>query len=136
MLFGRHHEHAGFDLSFDRKRNVNGHLVTVEVGVERRANERMELNRFSFDQHRLESLNPQAVEGRRAVEQHRMPLDDFFEDVPNFLALASRSSSWRTGWCDIAVLQRACCTMKGLKSSSAISFGKTALMKLAVQDRR
>src|SRR4051794_39362507 len=29
-VVGRHHQYASFDLSFDGKRNVNGHLVTVE----------------------------------------------------------------------------------------------------------
>ena len=59
------------------------HLVAVEVGVERRANQRMDLDCFAFHQHRLESLNAQTVKGRSAVQHHRMIFDDLFQDVPN-----------------------------------------------------
>ena len=86
-VVGRHHEHARLDLRFDRQRHVHGHLVTVEVGVERDADERMQLNGLAFDQHRLERLDAEAMQRRRAVEQHRMLADDLVEDVPNFLAL-------------------------------------------------
>ena len=63
---------------------MHGHLVTVEVGVERRADERMQLDGLAFDEHRLERLDAQAMQRRRAVQQHRMFADDFFEDVPDF----------------------------------------------------
>src|SRR5581483_5399189 len=45
--------------------------------------QRMQLDRLAFDQHRLERLNTEAVQRRRAVEQYRMLPDDFFEDVPH-----------------------------------------------------
>ena len=48
---------ARFELRFDRQRHMHRHLVAVEVGVERRANERMQLNGLALDQHRLECLN-------------------------------------------------------------------------------
>ena len=96
MLFVDIIEHASFDLCLDRKRNVHGHLVTVEVGVESRANQRMKLNGFAFDQHRLESLDPEAVQGRSAVQEHRMFLNHFFEDIPDFLGASSRPSSLRS----------------------------------------
>src|ERR1022692_4956799 len=79
----RQHEHAGFDLRFRRQRNVNRHLVAVEVGVERRADQRVNLDGLAFHQHRLKSLNAQAVQRRSAVQQHRVVLDDFFQDVPH-----------------------------------------------------
>jgi hypothetical protein len=44
------------------------HLVAVEVGVERGANQRVYPYRRTFHQDRLKSLNPQAVQGRRSVE--------------------------------------------------------------------
>src|SRR5690349_12090957 len=43
---------------------------------------------FTFDQLRLESLDRQTVEGRRAVQQYRMSAGDFIENVPNFRRLA------------------------------------------------
>ena len=82
-VVGRHHQHARFDLGFDRERNVDRHLIAVEVGVERRADERMELDRLALDQHRLEGLHAEPVERRRAVQQDRMLLDDLGEDVPH-----------------------------------------------------
>jgi hypothetical protein len=43
----------------------------------------MQLDRLALDQHRLEGLDAEAVQGRRAVEHHRVLADDLFEDVPN-----------------------------------------------------
>ncbi len=53
----RKHEDCALELSFVAERYVHGHLVTVEVGVERRTNERMDLERAAFNQSRLECLN-------------------------------------------------------------------------------
>ena len=86
-VVGRHHQHARFQLRFQRQRNVHGHLVAVEVGVEGRADQRMQLDRLAFDQHRLERLDAEAVERRRAVEQHRMLADHLVEDVPDLRLL-------------------------------------------------
>ncbi len=80
----RHHQHAGFELGFERQRHVNGHLVTVEVGVEGRADERMQLDGLAFDQHGFEGLDAQAVQRRCAVQQNRMLADDLVEDIPDF----------------------------------------------------
>src|SRR6266699_3448698 len=71
-VVGRHHQHARFELRLERQRHVHGHLVAVEIGVERRANQRMQLDRLALDQHRLERLDAEAVERRGAIEQHRM----------------------------------------------------------------
>jgi hypothetical protein len=69
------------------KRYVHGHLVAVEVGVECRANQRMQLDGLALDQYRLERLNAEAMQGRSAVEQHRMFADHLFQDVPHFRVL-------------------------------------------------
>ena len=91
----RQHEHARFHLRLDRERHVHGHLVTVEVRVVSGANERVNADRFAFDQLRLERLDRQTVQRRRAVQQHRMALGHFLEDVPDFRASGARSSSSR-----------------------------------------
>ena len=44
----------------------------------------MKLNRLAFNQHRLKRLNAQAVKRRRAVQQHRVFADHFFQNIPNF----------------------------------------------------
>ena len=72
-----------FNLRLRRQRNVHGHLVAVEVRVERGADQRVNLDGLAFDQHRLEGLNAQAVKRWSAVQQHRVILDDFFKDVPD-----------------------------------------------------
>jgi hypothetical protein len=82
-VVGRHHEHARFHLRFQRQRHVDGHLVTVEVGVEGRANERVQLDGLAFDQQWLEGLDAQAVQRGRTVEHHRVLFDDLFENVPH-----------------------------------------------------
>ena len=67
----RQHQRRGFDLRFRRQRNVDRHLVAVEVGVERGADQRMNLDRLAFHQHRLERLNAEAVQRGSAVQQDR-----------------------------------------------------------------
>src|SRR5215475_1098613 len=84
----REHQDLRLDLRFGRERDVDRHLVAVEVGVEGRADERMNLDRLAFDQHRLEGLDAQAVERRRAVEQDRVILNHLLEDVPDHVVVA------------------------------------------------
>ena len=86
-VVGRHHQHARFELRFQRQRHVHGHLVAVEIGVERGADQRVQLDRLALDQHRLEGLDAEAVQGRGAVQQHRVLADHLFEDVPNLRPL-------------------------------------------------
>ena len=83
-VVGGHHQHAAFELRFQRQRHMHRHLVAVEVGVEGGADQRVKLDRFAFDQHRLERLDAEAVQGRRAVQHHRMLADHLFQDVPHF----------------------------------------------------
>ena len=82
-VVGSEHQCAGFHLRFHRQRHVNGHLVTVEVGVEGRANEGVQLNGFAFNQQRLERLNAQTVQSRRTVQHHGVLFDHLFQDVPH-----------------------------------------------------
>ena len=87
-VVGRHHQHAGFKLGFQRERHVHCHLVTVEVGVEGSADQRVKLDSLTLDQLRLKRLNAKAVKGWRAVQKDRMLADDFFEHVPDLGLLA------------------------------------------------
>ncbi len=83
-VVAREHQHRRLDLRFRRQRDMDGHLVAVEVRVERRADERVDADGLAFDQHRLERLDTQAVQRRRAVQQDRMLANDLFEHVPHF----------------------------------------------------
>ena len=82
------HEDAGLGLRLRRQRHVHGHLVTVEVRVERGADERVDLDGLALDELRLEGLDAEAVQRRCAVEQHRVLGDDLLEHVPHDRALA------------------------------------------------
>ena len=62
---------------------MNGHLVAVEIGVEGRAHQRVQLNGLALDQDRLERLDAEAMQRRCSVQQHRVLADDFLEDVPD-----------------------------------------------------
>ena len=65
---------------------MDGHLVAVEVSVEGRADQRVNLDGVAVDQHRHEGLDAETVQGGGAVEQHRAVLDDIFQDVPHLAA--------------------------------------------------
>ena len=67
---------------------MHRHLVAVEVRVVSGANERMNSDRFAFDQQRLESLDRKTMQSRRAVQQHRMSSRHFFQNIPDLRRLA------------------------------------------------
>ena len=58
----REHEHAGLGLSLAGQRHVDRHLVAVEVGVEGRADQRVQVDSLALDQHRLKGLDGQTVQ--------------------------------------------------------------------------
>ena len=62
---------------------MNGHLVAIEVGVERGTYQRMQLDGLAFNQYRLERLDAQPVQRRCPVEQDRVLADNFGQDIPN-----------------------------------------------------
>src|SRR6516162_2382548 len=67
---------------------MNGHLITVKVRIEGGADQGVDLDRFAFDEDRLKGLNAKAVKGGGAIQEYRMFLDDFLQDVPNHRLLA------------------------------------------------
>src|SRR5688572_10552901 len=44
----------------------------------------MQLDRLTFDEDRLKSLNAKSMQGRRTVEQYRVFADDLVQDIPDF----------------------------------------------------
>src|SRR5262245_52671191 len=81
------HQHARFQLRFDGQRNVHCHLVAVEVGVVRGANERVNTNGLTLNQLRFKRLNRETMQSRSTIQQHRMPSGHFVENVPDFGSL-------------------------------------------------
>ena len=62
---------------------MDSHLIAVKVGVKGGTHQWVQLNRFAFNQDRLESLNAQAVKGRCTVQQDRVLFDHLFQNVPH-----------------------------------------------------
>ena len=79
----RKHQRVGFDLSFDRKRQVNRHLVAVEVRVESFTDQRVQVNRVTFNQDRLKRLDPHAVKRRSTIQHDWMVTNHLLKDIPN-----------------------------------------------------
>ena len=123
------HEHRRFDLGFRGERDVHGHLVAIEVGVEGGADQGVNLDGLAFDEDGLKRLDAEAMEGRRAVEQHRMIADDFLEDVPHdgFLHLDHLFGLLDGG--AVAGLLEAVID-EGLEELEGHLFGKAALVEL------
>ena len=92
----RQHEDAGLGLRLGGQRQVDRHLVAVEVGVERGADQRVQADGLALDEHRLERLDAEAVQRRRAVEHHGVVADDLLEHVPHDRALRARPCAWRS----------------------------------------
>ena len=82
-VVGGEHEDTGLGLRLSRQRQVDRHLVAVEVCVERGADERVQADGLTLDEDRLERLDAEAVQGRRAVEHDGVVPDDLFEHVPH-----------------------------------------------------
>ena len=67
---------------------MHSHLVTVEVRVIGGTNERVNADSGSLNQHGLESLDGETVQGRSTVQHDRVSFGHLFEDVPDFCRLA------------------------------------------------
>ena len=86
-VVGRHHQRSSLQLRFQRQRDVNSHLVTIEISVVSSTDKRMQLDCLTLDEHRFKSLNTQSVKRGRPVQKHRMLADDLSQDIPDFSSL-------------------------------------------------
>ena len=82
------HQQLGLQDGGVAQRQVHGHLVAVEVGVERRTCQRVQLHGLALDQFGLEGLDTEAVQRRGAVHQHGVSLDDILQNAPDHGVLA------------------------------------------------
>ena len=114
---------------------MNGHLVAVEVGVERGTNQRVKVNSLAFDQNRLKRLNAQTVQSRRAVQQNRMLADDFFQNVPDFRTLFFDHALGRLNGGGVAVEFQFGINER-LKQFERHFLGQTALMQFEFRSDR
>ena len=77
------HKHLRLEDGLVAQRQVDSHLVAVEVGVERRTCQRVELDGLAFDELGLEGLDTETVKRRGTVEKHRVAFHHVFKDVPD-----------------------------------------------------
>ena len=111
---------------------MHGHLVTVEVRVERGAHERVDLDGLALDQLRLERLDAQAVQGRRTVQQHRVLGDDLFEDVVDDRAAALDHALGRLDVLRVVQVHQAL-HHERLEELQRHGLGQTALVQLELR---
>ena len=88
QVAGGQHQHLGFTLGLGGQRQMNSHLVAVEVGVEGGADQGVQLDGTALDQDRLESLDAQTVQCRCTVQQDGVALDDGLQRVLRKLYLS------------------------------------------------
>ena len=84
QVVGRQQQESAFCLCFHAQRNVNRHLVTVEVGVVRCTYQGVQFDGTAFNQYRFKCLDTQSVQCRRTVQHNGMFSDNFFQDIPYF----------------------------------------------------
>ena len=82
------HQHLSLEDSLVAQGKMHGHLVAVEVGIECRTCQRVELDGLALDHLGLEGLDAEAVQCRGAVEQHGVSLHHILQDVPYHRLLA------------------------------------------------
>ncbi len=85
------HQFSRFGDRLFGERKVDGHLVSVEVGVVRWTDQGVNVDGLSVDEDGLERLHRKTMESRRAVQEDRMILDEFFQDVPYYGHLTAKS---------------------------------------------
>ena len=128
VLAGQHQRPA-LDLRVGRERHMHGHLVAVEIGVECRAHQRVQLDRLAFHQHRLEGLDSQPVQGGRPVQEDRVLADDLLQDRPHLWSLLLHQ---RLGLLDVVddVVLHQLLHDEGLEQLQRHLGGQTALVQL------
>ena len=111
---------------------MHGHLVAVEVGVEGGADHGVEADGLAFDEHGLEGLDGEAVEGGCAVEHHRLAAGDLFQDVPDLgLLLLDHLLGGAHGVAEAKLLEAA--DDEGLEEGEGHLLGQAALVELEVR---
>ena len=107
---------------------MDSHLIAIEVGVERCAYQRVQLDRLALDQHGLEGLHTEPMKRWRAIEQHGMLSNHIGENVPDLRALALHHLPGSFNGRDIALLFQARID-EGLEELQGHPIRQTALMQ-------
>ena len=132
QVAGSQHQHLRLAAGILTQRQVNCHLVAVEVGVECGTCQRVQLDGTALHQHGVEGLNAQTVQGRCAVQQDRVALDDGLQAVPDFGLCAL---DHLTGGLDVVghALLDQILHDEGLEQLQSHLLGQTALVHLQLR---
>ncbi|MPM89264.1 hypothetical protein SDC9_136372 [bioreactor metagenome] len=126
-VVGCQHQEASFRLGFHGKGHMHGHLVAVKVRVERGTHQGVQFDGAALHQNGLKCLNAQAVQGRRAVEEHRVLFDDVFQNVPHLRLYPLHHALCALDVMGVSVLHQLFHD-KGLKQLQRHFFGQAALV--------
>ena len=77
------HQYLSLQDCLVAQRQMHGHLVAVEVGIERRTCQGMQLDGLALNHLGLEGLNAETVQRRGTVQQDRMSLHNVLENIPD-----------------------------------------------------
>ena len=132
QVAGSQHQHLGLAAGILAQGQVNCHLVTVEVGVECGTCQGVQLDGTAFDQHGVEGLNAQTVQGRCTVQQDRVALDHGLQAVPD---LGLCTLDHLTGRLDVVgnTLLDQILHHEGLEQLQSHLLGQTALIHLQLR---
>ena len=132
QVAGSQHQHLGLTAGILAQRQMDCHLVTVEVGVECGTCQRVQLDGTALHQHRVESLNAQTVQGRCTVQQNGVALDHGLQAVPHFGLSALHHLA---GGLDVVgnTLLHQILHDKGLEQLQSHFLGQTALIHLQLR---
>ena len=132
-VVGREQKESALRLGLHGQGKVHSHLVSVEVGVKSRTNQRMKLDSFTLYQYRLKGLDAKSVQGRSTVQHNRMLFDHIFQHIPYFrLHLALYHLLGALNVVSRTVLHQFL-HHEGFKELNSHLFGKAALVNLQLR---
>ena len=128
-VVGGEHEESCLGLCLHGQGHVYRHLVAIEVGVERGTHQGVQLDGAALNQHGLECLDGQTVQGRCAVQQHGMLLDDVLQGVVD---LGEHALDLLLGFLDVGCLTHLHQSLdhEGLEQLQSHLLRQTALIDL------
>lgn len=96
-MVGCEHQDAAVGLCLCRQRQMDSHLVTIEVGVVGRAGQRMQLQGMALSEDRLEGRTPRRSVGARFRSTGPL-LDDVLEDIQTLRTRVTMRFALLTLW--------------------------------------
>ena len=126
------HQDACLGLGLRGQRQVDCHLVTVEVRVERAADQRVQLQGLALHQLRFEGLDAETVQGGCTVQQDGVLGDDLLEHVPDLRTLALHHPLGGLDVLSVVQVDQALHD-EGLEQLQSHLLGQTALVQLQLR---